>query len=56
MVLGLVASIVLAHGSILHALGMVVFGLLLGLVGTDINSGVARFTFGLPGLADSIGL
>jgi putative tricarboxylic transport membrane protein len=55
MVLGLVASIVLAHGSILHALGMVVFGLLLGLVGTDISSGVARFTFGLPGLADSIG-
>jgi putative tricarboxylic transport membrane protein len=54
MVLGLVASIVLAHGSVLHALGMVVFGLLLGLVGTDVNSGVARYSFGLPELADGI--
>ena len=55
MVLGLVASIVLAHGSILHALGMIIFGLLLGMVGTDVNSGAARFTFGLPELADGIG-
>jgi putative tricarboxylic transport membrane protein len=54
MVLGLVASIVLAHGSVLHALGMIVLGLLLGLVGTDVNSGVARYTFGLPQLADGI--
>ena len=55
MMLGLVASIVLAHGSILHALGMIIFGLLLGLVGTDVNSGAARFTFGMPELADGIG-
>jgi TctA family transporter len=55
MVLGLIASIVLAHGSILHALGMIVLGLLLGLVGTDVNSGVARYTFDLPQLADGIG-
>ncbi len=55
MTLGLVASIVLAHGSILHALGMVMLGLLLGLVGTDISSGVARYTFGIPQLADGIG-
>ena len=48
MVLGLVASIVLAHGSLLHALGMIILGLLLGLIGTDVNSGVARFTFDLP--------
>src|SRR5918998_246888 len=41
MVLGLVASIVLAHGSLLHALGMVILGLLLGIVGTDVNSGIA---------------
>jgi TctA family transporter len=54
MVLGLIASIVLAHGSLLHALGMIVFGLLLGLVGTDVNSGRERFTFGTPELADGI--
>ncbi|TCO82013.1 TctA family transporter [Plasticicumulans lactativorans] len=54
MVLGLVASIVLAHGSLLHAVGMIVFGLLLGLVGTDVNSGTARYTFDLPELADGI--
>lgn len=55
MVLGLVASIVLANGSILHALAMIVLGLLLGLVGTDVNSGAMRFTFALPELADGIG-
>ena len=54
MVLGLVASVVLAHGSLLHAIGMVVLGLLLGLVGTDVNSGTPRFTFDLPQLADGI--
>jgi putative tricarboxylic transport membrane protein len=55
MVLGLVASIVLANGSILHALGMIVLGLLLGLVGTDVNSGAMRYTLGLPELSDGIG-
>ena len=55
MVLGLIASIVLARGSLLHALAMIVFGLLLGMIGTDVNSGVARYTFGLPQLADGIG-
>jgi TctA family transporter len=55
MVLGLLASVVLAQGSLLHAVGMVVLGLLLGLVGTDINSGVQRFSFGIPELADGIG-
>jgi putative tricarboxylic transport membrane protein len=55
MVLGLVASVVLAQGSLLHAIGMVVLGLLLGLVGTDVNSGVQRYTFGLAELADRIG-
>src|SRR5829696_1729319 len=54
MVLGLVASIVLASGSLLHALGMIVLGLLLGLVGTDVNSGTARYSFGIPELADGI--
>ena len=54
MVLGLVASVVLAHGSLMHALGMIVFGLLLGIVGTDVNSGVARYSFDLPELIDGI--
>ncbi|WP_420476719.1 tripartite tricarboxylate transporter permease, partial [Noviherbaspirillum sp. ST9] len=48
MVLGLVASVVLAHGSLLRAIGMIVLGLLLGLVGTDVNSGTPRYTFDLP--------
>ena len=54
MVLGLVASIVLASGSLLHALGMIVLGLLLGLVGTDVNSGLQRYTFDTPELSDGI--
>jgi len=55
MVLGLVAATVLAHGSLLKAICMVVLGLLLGLIGTDVNSGVLRYTFGIPELADGIG-
>jgi TctA family transporter len=55
MTLGLVASIVLAQGSLLHAFGMVVLGLLLGLIGTDVTSGVPRFTFDISELADGIG-
>ena len=55
MVLGLIAAVVLAQGSLLHAVGMVVLGLLLGLVGTDVNSGVERFTFDVPELADGVG-
>lgn len=54
MVLGLIAAVVLAHGSIVKALGMVVLGLLLGMIGTDVNSGTARFTFGIPELSDGI--
>jgi TctA family transporter len=55
MVLGLVAATVLAAGSLVKAIAMVVFGLLLGLIGTDVNSGVLRFTFGIPELSDGIG-
>ena len=47
IVLGLLVSIALAHGSILKALGMIVFGLLLGMVGQDIYTGQPRFTFGI---------
>src|SRR5216110_3000760 len=55
MVFGLIAATVLAHGSLIKAIAMVAFGLLLGLVGTDVNSGVLRFTFGIPELSDGIG-
>ncbi len=55
MVLGLIGAVVLASGSLLKAVAMVVLGLLLGLVGTDVNSGVARFAFDIPELTDGIG-
>ncbi|MDH2326912.1 tripartite tricarboxylate transporter permease [Cereibacter sp. SYSU M97828] len=54
MVLGLVSSVALAHGSILKALAMVVLGLLLGLVGTDIYSGTPRFIMGIREYADGL--
>lgn len=54
MVLGLIGAVVLASGSLLKALGMIVMGLLLGLVGTDINSGTARYTFDIPNLMDGL--
>ncbi|MGV3656120.1 MAG: tripartite tricarboxylate transporter permease, partial [Noviherbaspirillum sp.] len=54
MVLGLVASVVLANGSLLRAISMIILGLLFGIVGTDVNSGVPRYTFDLPELADGI--
>src|SRR3569833_2455465 len=56
MVLGLIGSVVLAHGSLLKAIAMIVLGLLMGIVGTDVNSGVARFDFGIPELSDGIGI
>ena len=55
MVFGLVGATVLAHGSLLKAVAMVLLGLLLGLVGTDITSGRMRFAFGIYELADGIG-
>jgi putative tricarboxylic transport membrane protein len=55
IILGLLAAIVLSRGSLLHAIGMVVLGLLLGLVGADVNTGMQRYTFGMPQLADGIG-
>jgi len=54
MVCGLIAAVVLARGSVIKAIGMVVLGLLLGLAGTDVNSGIRRFDFGFQGLADGI--
>jgi putative tricarboxylic transport membrane protein len=55
MVFGLVAATVLAHGSLLKAIAMVLLGLLLGLVGTDATSGTMRYTLGIYELADGIG-
>ena len=55
MVLGLIGAVVLASGSLLKAVAMIVLGLLMGLVGTDVNSGVARFSFDIPELTDGIG-
>src|SRR6266576_3889129 len=54
MVCGLIAAVVLARGSVIKAVGMVILGLLLGLAGTDVNSGIRRFDFGFQGLADGI--
>jgi putative tricarboxylic transport membrane protein len=54
MLLGLVSAVALAHGSILKALAMVVLGLLLGTVGTDIYTGTPRFTFGITEYADGM--
>lgn len=54
MVVGLVASVVLASGSLLQAFGMIVLGLLLGMAGTDVNSGMERYTFDTPYMAEGI--
>ncbi|MCE2745079.1 MAG: tripartite tricarboxylate transporter permease [Burkholderiales bacterium] len=54
MVVGLVASVVLASGSLLQAFGMIVLGLLMGMAGTDVNSGLERYTFDSPFMAEGI--
>ncbi|NIM42860.1 MAG: tripartite tricarboxylate transporter permease [Hydrogenophaga sp.] len=54
MVVGLIGAVVLASGSLIKALAMIVLGLLIGLIGTDINSGVARFSFDIPELTDGV--
>jgi putative tricarboxylic transport membrane protein len=55
MLMGLVTAAVLAHGDMVKSLAMVALGLLLGVVGTDVNSGMARYSFGVPELTDGIG-
>jgi putative tricarboxylic transport membrane protein len=55
LVFGMVAAVVLAQGSAVRSVAMVVLGLFLGLVGTDIASGQVRFTLGIPQLSDGIG-
>jgi putative tricarboxylic transport membrane protein len=55
MLMGLIAAAVLAGDNMTKSLAMVVVGLLLGIVGTDVNSGMARYSFGFPELTDGIG-
>jgi putative tricarboxylic transport membrane protein len=55
MLMGLVAAAVLAEGDIVKSLSMVAFGLLLGIVGTDVNTGTQRYSFGVAELTDGIG-
>ena len=55
MLFGLVGAVVLASGSVIKAVAMIVLGLLLGLIGLDVTSGHGRYTFGIPELADGIG-
>jgi putative tricarboxylic transport membrane protein len=54
MVLGLIAAVVLASGSLIKAIGMILLGLTLGIVGTDVNSGLQRYTLGIAELSDGI--
>ncbi len=55
MVLGLIGAVVLASGSLIKAIAMILLGLLLGQVNTDVISGVPRFSFDIPELTDGIG-
>ncbi len=54
MVLGLVGAVVLASGSLVKAIAMIVLGLLLGQINTDVITGTARFSFDVPELTDGI--
>jgi len=55
MLVGIIGAVVLASGSVLKAIGMVLLGLLLGMINTDALSGVERFTFDIPELNDGLG-
>jgi len=55
MLMALVASAVISGGDVLKGLAMVVLGLMIGIVGVDVNSGMQRYTFGVPELVDGIG-
>lgn len=56
MLLGLIAGSTMSGGSPLKGVAMTLVGMLCGVAGTDVSSGVIRFTFGLPDLADGVGL
>jgi putative tricarboxylic transport membrane protein len=55
MVLGLIGAVVLASGSLVKAVAMIVLGLLIGQINTDVISGVPRYSFDIPELTDGIG-
>ena len=55
MVLGLIGAVVLASGSLVKAIAMIILGLLLGQINTDVISGVPRYSFDIPELTDGIG-
>lgn len=54
MVLGLLVSVSLSSGSVVKAMATTFLGVLVGIIGTDVTSGVERFTLGLPDLYDGI--
>jgi putative tricarboxylic transport membrane protein len=54
MTLGLMFAVVLAKGSVLKAIAMIVFGLLLSMVGSDPETGASRMAFNVPELADGL--
>jgi putative tricarboxylic transport membrane protein len=54
LIMGLIAAVVLAHGSPFKAIAMILIGVLTGLVGIDVNTGVPRLTFGIPDIADGM--
>ena len=56
MLLGLICGGTMSRGSPVKGVAMTVIGLLIGIVGTDVNSGVARFTFGFVELTDRVEL
>jgi TctA family transporter len=56
MVLGILASVVFSHGSSTKALAMAVMGVLFGLVGTDVETGAGRMTFGATEIGDGLGV
>jgi putative tricarboxylic transport membrane protein len=56
MVLGLIASVSLAQGSLLKALAMIILGLIVGIVGIDVTSGAYRMTFGITELLDGVSI
>ena len=54
MLFGLIGAVILAHGSVTKAIGMILIGMLLGMIGIDVNTSVPRFTFGIPQFDDGI--
>lgn len=56
MLLGLVAASTLSQGSPVKGIAMVLVGLCLGMVGTDVQTGQQRYTFGIPELSDGFNL